>query len=69
MNTELNKFLERSKKYNDPLDRRIDDARKRTCTAEHLRAYEFSPPTMKKVCDYWTGKRDVVGVGRVGWDK
>ncbi|XP_033108646.1 uncharacterized protein LOC117110145 [Anneissia japonica] len=24
------------------------------CTFENLRSYEFSPPNMKKVCDYWT---------------
>ncbi|XP_072046935.1 uncharacterized protein [Amphiura filiformis] len=52
--SELNKFLERSKKHNDPVDRRVNDAIKRACVIDHLRAYEFSPPTMKKVCDYWT---------------
>ncbi|XP_071963851.1 uncharacterized protein [Antedon mediterranea] len=26
----------------------------KVCNFDNLRAYEFSPPNMKKVCDYWT---------------
>ncbi|XP_038067214.1 uncharacterized protein LOC119737163 isoform X2 [Patiria miniata] len=47
------KLMNRKHTSRDKIETQIKDALKRTCDTEHLRAYEFSPPNMKKVCDYW----------------
>ncbi|XP_022084837.1 uncharacterized protein LOC110976123 isoform X2 [Acanthaster planci] len=52
--TEATKLMNRKHTAKDKIDTRIRDALRRTCDTENLRAYEFSPPNLKKVCDYWT---------------
>ncbi|XP_033630170.1 uncharacterized protein LOC117292280 isoform X2 [Asterias rubens] len=62
--TEATKLMNRRHTSKDKIDVQIKDVLKRTCNTEHLRAYEFSPPNMQKVCDYWASdyKKEITQV-------
>ncbi|XP_041474613.1 uncharacterized protein LOC121423325 [Lytechinus variegatus] len=47
---ETNKILGKGKRT----EKTVTNSMRGICEAQRLNQYEFSPPTMKKVCDYWT---------------
>ncbi|XP_030840305.1 uncharacterized protein LOC115923535 [Strongylocentrotus purpuratus] len=47
---ETNKIFGKGKRT----DKTVMNSLRGICNAQRLNQYEFSPPTMKKVCDYWT---------------
>ncbi|XP_072168256.1 uncharacterized protein [Diadema setosum] len=47
---EANKILGKGKRT----DKVVKNTMKAVCNVQRLNSYEFSPPNMNKVCDYWT---------------